>query len=346
MRDVLLFNVTLFGQSETHTVIGQLEFTLFQLVQQIDDLFNVVQSATHIRLSIKLVNPTVLQSIWRNVTLRLPEGYELIAGTDTEHTHLYYDLTAVSIVANTHCINLLLHITLKAANRHFTLFKVITLPTLLSPDKFAQYIIDFLYFGLQISQRAYLMLTETDYSHCEKKGTITISLFFQGTNTNLVCRRKLLLKHRTPTLQHHGNIWIFHFPTRHQISLLCPDTRDQIQCTVTLYGTGILHNTSACHITSDEITIFPDLHGASLAELDSPKFCLPDNVTIVTNDDNQQLKHVSPTDTQTLHDVHTKVATIQQTFDIDSLLHIHRTTMLHKQNTHRFIIILLPPVPH
>ena len=72
-------------------------------MQQIDDLFNIIQCAMHGRLSIKLVNPTVLESILKNVTLRLPEGYELIAGTNIENIHLYYDLTAVSIVANTHC---------------------------------------------------------------------------------------------------------------------------------------------------------------------------------------------------------------------------------------------------
>jgi len=165
------------------------------------------------------------------------------------------------------------------------------------------------------------------------------SHFFQSTNTHRDCRRKLLLQHRTPTLQHHGNIWIFRFPTRHQISLRCPDTRDQIHHTMTLYGTGILHNASACHINSDGITIFPELHGTSLAELDSPKFHLPDNIPIVTSDEVQQLEDLSPTDIQRLRDVHTKVATLQQTFDVDSLLHIHRTTMLHKQNTHSFIII-------
>jgi len=103
---------------------------------------------------------------------------------------------------------------------------------------------------------------------------------------------------------------------------------------MTLYGAGILHNTSECHITSDEITIFSDLHGTSLAELDTPKFYLPDNITIVTNDEIQQLKDVSPADIQRLHDVHTKVTTLQQTSDVDSLLHIHRTTTLHKQNTY------------
>jgi len=41
-RDMLWLNITLFGQSELHTVIRQWEFTLFQLVQQIDDLFNII----------------------------------------------------------------------------------------------------------------------------------------------------------------------------------------------------------------------------------------------------------------------------------------------------------------
>ena len=301
------------------------------------------------------MNPTVLQSILRNVTLRLPEGYELIAGTGIENIHLYNDLTAVTIVANTHYINLLLHTPLKSASRHFTLFKVINFPNLVSPNKRAQYTVDYSYFGSQISQRVYLMLTETDYSRC-KKGSITIcpantpvysaqtvtclsSLFFQITDTHRVCRRKLFIQHLTPTLRPHGNIWIFHFPTRHQISLRCPDTKDQIHRTITIYGAGILHNTSECHITSDEITIFPDLHGTSLAELDTPKFYLPHNESIVTNDEIQQLKDISSADIQRLHDVHTKVTTLQQTFDVDSLLHIHRTTMLHKQNTHWFIII-------
>ena len=208
----------------------------------------------HGRLSIKLVNPIVLQNILRNVTLGLPESYGLIVSTDIENIHLYYDFNALSILANTHCINLLLHILWKSSHFHFILFKVITFPTLLSSDTFAHYILDFAYYGLQVSQCAYLMLTEAEYSNCKKKGSITIcpavtpvyraqtvtclsSLFFQSANTNRVCQRQLLLQQRTPNLQHHGNIWIFHFRTWHQISLRCPDTRDQINHTITFHGT-------------------------------------------------------------------------------------------------------------
>jgi hypothetical protein len=82
--------------------------------------------------------------------------------------HSYYDLTTVSVVANTLCINLLLNVPLKSANRYFTFFKVISLPTRVSSDKFVQYSVDYSYLGLQNRQRAYLMLTERDYSHCKK----------------------------------------------------------------------------------------------------------------------------------------------------------------------------------
>jgi hypothetical protein len=49
------------------------------------------------------------------------------------------------------------------------------------------------------------------------------------------------------------------------------------------------------------------LHGISLAELDSPKFYLPDNISIVTRDAVQQLEDISPTDIQRLHNVHTEM---------------------------------------
>ena len=73
----------------------------------------------------------------------IAEDCDIIADTNIENLHLYYDLTAVSILANTHWTNLLLHIPLKSANRHFTLFKVIILPSLVFSDKFAKYIVDY-----------------------------------------------------------------------------------------------------------------------------------------------------------------------------------------------------------
>jgi len=69
----------------------------------------------------KLISPSSLQSILRNVTLLLSERYELIAGTRTEDIHQYYKLSKVSIFANFHCIKLIIHIPLMSVDHSFTL---------------------------------------------------------------------------------------------------------------------------------------------------------------------------------------------------------------------------------
>ena len=98
----------------------------------------------------------------------LPEYYEFVAGTNKENIHLYYDLTKVSKIANVHPINLVLTIPLKTADSYFTLFKLIFLPTQISPERFIKYSLDFEYFALQHKRRSYLLFTEADYECCEK----------------------------------------------------------------------------------------------------------------------------------------------------------------------------------
>jgi hypothetical protein len=136
--EILWLNVTFLGQSKLRAVIRQLEFTLLQLVQQVNELLDAMQLAIQGTLSIKLVNPVTLQSILRNVTLHLPHNYELIAGTNVQNLHLYYSLAKVSVIANAHCVSIVLSIPLKSANRYFSLFRIMTLPTYVAPDKFVQ----------------------------------------------------------------------------------------------------------------------------------------------------------------------------------------------------------------
>jgi hypothetical protein len=134
--------------------VRQLEFSLLQLTQETDKLFNSLQSAIQGKLSIELVNPIFFQDILRNVSLHLPEGYELVAGTSSENTHLCYELTEISVVANAHFSHLVLNIPLQTAYRHFTLFRIITFPVRVTSDKFVRYSVEFTYFGLQRSQQA------------------------------------------------------------------------------------------------------------------------------------------------------------------------------------------------
>ena len=143
-----------------------LEFTLLQLTQQLNEIFDAILLAISGSLSMKSISPSSLQSILRNITPHLREGYELIAGTRTEEIHHYFESSKVCIVVNFHCIKLIIHIPLKSVDHCFTLYKIIILPERISLDKFVQYAIDYPYVAIQVSQQVYITCTEKDYSKC------------------------------------------------------------------------------------------------------------------------------------------------------------------------------------
>ena len=49
----------------------------------------------------------MLLNMLKNVSLQLPDGYELIAGIREENVHLYYEPVKVSIAATAHGIKLI-----------------------------------------------------------------------------------------------------------------------------------------------------------------------------------------------------------------------------------------------
>ena len=136
----------------------------------------------------------------RNVSLHLPENYELVAGTKWENIHLYYDLVKVAMLGNSHNIQMIMRIPFRTANQNFTLHKLIVLPTRKSKDKFIKFYPDFSYFGLSFSQRDYILLKATDLQQCTRGSLVVCPanvalydaqslicegrLFFQTTGDN------------------------------------------------------------------------------------------------------------------------------------------------------------------
>jgi len=92
----------------------------------------------------------------------------------------------VSIVANFHCIKLIIHIPLKSADHSFTLYKIIILPERVSPDKFVQYAIDNPNLAVQVSQHGYIPFTEKDYSKC-----VTISITVCALDSAILIHKDL-----------------------------------------------------------------------------------------------------------------------------------------------------------
>ena len=120
-----------------------------------------------------ILSPNILHSIFRNISLCLPENYELIAGTKFENIYLYYELIKVTTVGNAHGIKLIFEVPLKTESQSFTLFRIIALPTPVLNDTFALYELEYEYFGLSHSQRDYILMTAADVQKCNA-GSITI----------------------------------------------------------------------------------------------------------------------------------------------------------------------------
>jgi hypothetical protein len=355
--DMLWINISLFGQSTLYKHIRQLEFTLLQLTQQIHQLFNSVQCANHGKLSVEFVTPKVLQSILRNISLHLPESYELVAGTSVENIHLYYELTNVTEIANSHFIYLVLNVPLRTTNSHFNLLRIINLPVRVTSDKFVQYSVYFAYFGLQRSQQSYLLFSEADFGRCNKGSIISCPadvaiydaptytcesiLFFKTGSTDPLYRQKLLFHHSAPSLQRYRKLCLYHFPNRHQLSLRCKKANNQIPHTLNLGGSGLVHNLSGCHITSPELQAFPELQGTTDTNIDPPKIFLPDNISVLNDHELQQLKDISPPNLQGINDVYTRVTESSHTFNLDSFIQANQSLLYRKRQMNWFIIPLI-----
>jgi len=79
----------------------------------------------------------------RNISLCLPENYELIADTKFDNIRLYYELIQVTAVGTAHSIKLILEVPLKTESQHITLFRIIALPTRILNDTFALYQLEY-----------------------------------------------------------------------------------------------------------------------------------------------------------------------------------------------------------
>jgi len=105
-----------------------------------------VQYALLGKLPISLVTPVTLHTILTDISLNLPDNYELVAGTKFQDVHAYYELVKVALIGNAHGVQLVLSVPLKTAEQLFSLFKILVFPMRLSPDTFSKYQLDYHYF--------------------------------------------------------------------------------------------------------------------------------------------------------------------------------------------------------
>jgi hypothetical protein len=215
---------------------------------------------------------------------------------------------------------------------------------------FLTYQLDYCYFELAIDQRGYTLLTEADLLHCTASSiticpsrvplyptqvlTCEASLFFQSPHSYSLCRKSLLLHHQTPTLQHHRSKWVYHFPEQRQATIRCPQENGCISHAVTLWGSGIIYNASVCHIAFQEIKTLTVLSKSVELHLDAPYLYFPDKVSVVTNQEVSRIEAAMPSEATDLDHLKARLVTPRQSFDVDTLLHVHQQSVRAVRESH------------
>ena len=337
-RDIMWLNLTVYSQSRVYMAVRQLEFALLQLTQQMDELLAAVQYTLNGKLAVTLVNPTTLQNILRNISLHLPDNYELAAGTQRENVHMYYDLITVAVIGDIHSIKLIMNIPLRTAEQNFDLYKLIAMPTLINGDKFVKYFPEYSYFGLSISRRDYVLLKNDDLRQCNS-GSLRVcrlnvplfdaqtlscesSLYFQNEGETPLCKRSILLNYKTPTLQKHGATWVYNLPTRQEVTFRCHHGTSWVTHRRALLGGGLIHNATTCAVATEQVRTLPELRRTNYIYLDTPTWHVPELTAEPTHQESLQRKEDLPAAVKDLDDIKARLATPLHSIDLDTYFQI------------------------
>jgi len=78
---------------------------------------------------------------------------------------------------------------------------------------------------------------------------------------------------------------------------------------------------------------------AKQAKLEPSRLYLPTRMYVVTNAEIQKLEEIMPTELKKLDDIHSRTSGLQQTFNVDSLLHLHQTSSRRDKQLNWHLII-------
>jgi hypothetical protein len=134
IRDIMWLNLTIYNQSAIYMALRLPELSLLLLTQNIDSLLAAVQCVLHGKLLLSLVSPSVLQRTLRDVSLHLPENYDLAAGAKLQIVLEYYQLVKVAFIGDPHSLNIVMNIPMRTAEQQFTLYKFSVLPAIVPGD--------------------------------------------------------------------------------------------------------------------------------------------------------------------------------------------------------------------
>jgi hypothetical protein len=94
---------------------------------------------------------------------------------------------------------------------------------------------------------------------------------------------------------------LHHFLKPCQVTLCCQNSNHWTSCTETLSGAGVISNALRYSISTKQIHILPELHGASQATLDAPHMYLPDKTSFIASHEMWLLEDITPAEIKRLN---------------------------------------------
>jgi hypothetical protein len=188
------------------------------------------------KIPVNIISPIVLQRVLKNISLYLPDGYELVVNPGPHELAWYYENVQVAVIANSLGFTLILSIPIKDVYRRYELYYVYNFYSEIPNGTFVKYNIEKEYLAVHALQHTYLTLSSSELSQCSVKDlkicavnlpvystdvkTCAVSLYLVSGSTSRLQEDSV---HRCPppTLRRHGPAVIYHFVKPQQVHIRC-----------------------------------------------------------------------------------------------------------------------------
>jgi hypothetical protein len=348
-------------QRQIATTIRGLEFALTQLQISIDEFIDGIQYVMIGRVPVNLIGPVMLQEMLKNVSLALPDGYELAIGLSPNQVYKHYEVIQTAMLADTHSFKLVLNVPLKTIGRQFELYRMVVLPTRILNNTYAQYDIGKDYLAINLLQRTHLTLTEADVTECKgeqimicpanravynsETDSCAWSLYLQFARAREVCRRTVTTRRVIPRLERHGSLVLYYLTEPTRLHMRCQRNHSWHADTVTLDGVGVLQNAESCYLTMPGLQLYPTLRGETELAAHVQVLFTPAVPAVATDREVEVMQQMSLLNGTNLDQLATNIASHHIEADINTLFHLHATSQRHtNRNKWTVMGLILPSV--
>ena len=238
------------------------------------------------------------------------------------------------------------------------LYKLITFPYKIS--NFINYIqltAEYDNLVLDNSNQHFLLWKEADIKMCRVKGimicpadkpvygrnvlTCESSLYFQRDEAWTLCSRRILPQNFVPIFIRHSHAWIYSFSGKQQVNLKCRRNATWMTSTWSLQGSGILYNASACHVTGQDLQLYPTTEGHSESRIEYHDDVRVLHIEPITRQEVKILQGSSPPDVSKLQGIAATSELVKHR-DLDAILVVHATERKHEDRYHFYWYFTIP----